>query len=81
MFFEGYDPPDYYLLDEFLTGEHKIIRGAIRNWVNRSVKSVIEAAAHEHTFPVYLVKEPAGLGTLGPFTPQAETTSSPGPFF
>jgi glutaryl-CoA dehydrogenase len=71
MVSESYDPPDYYLLDEFLTEEHKIIRGAIRDWVNRSVKPVIEAAAQEHSFPVYLMKELAGLGALGPFIPQA----------
>jgi glutaryl-CoA dehydrogenase len=70
MDFEHYHPPDYYFLDEFFTEEHKIIRTAIRDWVNRSVKPVIEAASQEHSFPVYLLKEMGEIGALGSFIPQ-----------
>ena len=37
-----YNPPDYFLLDDLLTDEYKIIRSSVRDWVNRSVKPIIE---------------------------------------
>ena len=33
-----FEMPDHYLVDELYTDEHKIIRDATRDWVNRSVK-------------------------------------------
>lgn len=30
-----YSPPDYFLVDELLSDEQKIIPSAIRNWVDR----------------------------------------------
>ena len=65
-----YTPPDYYLVDELLTDEHKIIRSAIRDWVNKSVKPIIEDANQEHRFPVHLIKEMGELGIFGPFLPE-----------
>jgi len=65
-----YNPPDYYLVDELLSEEHKIIRSAIRDWVDRSVKPVIEAAAQNHTFPTHLIKEMGEIGAFGPFIPE-----------
>ena len=65
-----YKPPDYYQLDELLTDEHKIIRSSIRNWVDRSVKPIIEDHAHKHTFPVHLIKEMGEIGAFGPFIPE-----------
>jgi glutaryl-CoA dehydrogenase len=64
-----YTPPDYYLVDELLTDEHKIIRSAVRDWVDRSVMPVIEKAAQKHEFPVYLLKELGDIGAFGPFIP------------
>ena len=65
-----YNPPDYYLVDDLLSEEHKIIRSAIRDWVDRSVKPVIEEAAQNHTFPTHLIKEMGGIGAFGPFIPE-----------
>jgi glutaryl-CoA dehydrogenase len=65
-----YTPPDYYLADELLTDEHKIIRSAIRDWVNKSVKPIIEDANQEHRFPLHLIKEMGELGIFGPFLPE-----------
>ena len=65
-----YNPPDYYLVDDLLTEEHKIIRSAIRDWVERSVKPVIEEAAQNHTFPLHLIKEMGKIGAFGPFIPE-----------
>jgi glutaryl-CoA dehydrogenase len=65
-----YIPPDHYLVDELLTDEHRIVRSAIRDWVDRAVKPVIEEAAQQHTFPVHLIREMGELGVFGPFIPQ-----------
>jgi glutaryl-CoA dehydrogenase len=65
-----YNPPDYYQLDELLTDEHKIIRSSIRDWVDRSVKPIIEEHAQNHTFPKHLIKEMGEIGAFGPFIPE-----------
>jgi glutaryl-CoA dehydrogenase len=66
----AYSPPDHYLVDELLTKEHLIIRSAIRDWVDRSVKPIIEEASQQHSFPIHLVREMGEMGVLGPFIPQ-----------
>ncbi|MEJ2594118.1 MAG: acyl-CoA dehydrogenase family protein [bacterium] len=65
-----YNPPDYYQLDELLTDEHKLIRKAIRDWVDRSVKPIIEDHAQKHTFPKHLIREMGEIGAFGPFIPE-----------
>jgi len=65
-----YIQPDYFVIDDLLTDEHKIIRSSIRDWVDRSVMPVIEKAAQNHEFPEYLFKELGELGAFGPFIPQ-----------
>ena len=44
-----YESPDYFLLDELLTEEHKLIRGAAREWVKR------EISAATYWYPGYIV--------------------------
>jgi len=65
-----YTPPDYYLVDELLSEDHKIIRAAVRDWVNRSVKPIIDQAAQNHEFPMHFIKELGELGAFGPYIPQ-----------
>lgn len=62
--------PDYYALDEILTDEHKIARNAVRDWVNREVKPVIEEYSEKAEFPMHLVKQLGELGAFGPFIPE-----------
>jgi glutaryl-CoA dehydrogenase len=64
------ETPDYYLLDEFLTEEHTIIRSAVRDWVCRVVKPNIDKWAQENHSPTHLIKEMGELGILGPFIPE-----------
>ncbi len=64
-----YNPPDHYLVDELYNDEHKIVRQAIRDWVNRSVKPVIEEYYEKAQFPRHLVKEMGEIGAFGPFIP------------
>ena len=65
-----YTPPDYYLVDELLTDEHKLVRDAIREWVDRSVIPIIDDAAQNHTFPIHLMKELGEIGAFGPYIPE-----------
>jgi glutaryl-CoA dehydrogenase len=64
-----YKSPDYYLLDELLTDEHKLVRGAVRDWVNRAVIPIIDEANQKHEFPGHLVKELGEIGAFGPYIP------------
>jgi len=64
-----YQSPDYYLVDELFTEEHKLIRGAIRAWVNRAVIPIIDEANQKHEFPRHLVKELGEIGAFGPYIP------------
>jgi glutaryl-CoA dehydrogenase len=65
-----YNPPDHFLVDELYNDEHKIVRQAIRDWVDRSVKPVIEEYAEKAQFPFHLVKEMGEIGAFGPFIPE-----------
>ena len=51
-----YEAPDYFLLDELLTEEHKLIRDAAREWVKREVSPIIEDACQKAEFPKQIVK-------------------------
>jgi glutaryl-CoA dehydrogenase len=64
-----YTAVDHYLVDELYTDEHKIVRGAIRDWVNKSVKPVIEDYCNRAEFPKHLIKEMGEIGAFGPFIP------------
>ena len=61
-----YEAPDYYLLDELLSDEHKLIRGSVREWVKKEVSPIIEDYAQRAEFPKHLLK---GLGEIGAFGP------------
>ena len=65
-----YTSPDYYLLDDLLTEEHKLIRETVRNWVKKELSPVIEDYAQRAEFPKILLKGLAELGAFGPTIPQ-----------
>jgi len=64
-----FNAPDHYLVDELYTDEHKLVRNSTRDWVNRSVKPVIEDYCNRAEFPIHLVKEMGEMGAFGPFIP------------
>lgn len=64
-----YNAPDYLYVDELFTDEHKIVRSAVRDWVNKSVIPIIDDACHNHDFPRHLIKEMGELGAFGPYIP------------
>ncbi|TAG99914.1 MAG: acyl-CoA dehydrogenase [Sphingobacteriales bacterium] len=61
-----YTQPDYFLLDDLLTDEHKLIRNSVREWVKSEVSLIIEDCAQKAVFPKHLIK---GLGQIGAFGP------------
>ena len=63
---DAYEQPDYYLLDDLLTEEHKLIRNTVRDWVKKEVSPIIEDFAQRAAFPKHLIK---GLGEIGAFGP------------
>ncbi len=65
-----FQAPDYYLVDDLLTEEHKLVRDAARAWVKREVTPIIEDYAQRAEFPTQLVKGLAEIGGFGPYIPQ-----------
>lgn len=65
-----YQHPDYYLLDELLTDEHKLIRETVQAYVKKEISPIIEEHAQNATFPKKIIKGLGDLGCFGPFVPQ-----------
>lgn len=65
-----YQHPDYYLVDELLTDEHKLIRDAVRAFVKKEISPIIEEYAQKAEFPKQLIRGLGELGCFGPFIPQ-----------
>ena len=65
-----FQAPDYYLLDDLLTEEHKLVRDAAREWVKREVTPIIEDAAQNAKFPKQLLNGLAEIGAFGSFIPE-----------
>ncbi len=64
-----FEAPDYYLIDELLTDEHKLIRATVRDWVKKEVSPIIEDYAQKAEFPKHLLKGLAEIGAFGPTVP------------
>ena len=46
---------DYYLMDELLSDEHKLIRETARAWVKKEVSPIIEEHFENATFPNHIL--------------------------
>jgi glutaryl-CoA dehydrogenase len=66
---DKFHAPDYYLLDELLTEEHKLVRNSAREWVKKEVSPIIEDSCQKATFPKQLIKGLADIGAFGPYIP------------
>ena len=64
-----FQAPDYYLLDELLSDEHKLVRDAARAWVKREVSPIIEEYAQKAEFPNQIIKGLGEIGGFGPYIP------------
>jgi glutaryl-CoA dehydrogenase len=65
-FVDRFEYHDYYLTDELLTDEHKLIRSTVRDWVKKKLTPIIEDYAQRADFPFQLVREMGELGLFGP---------------
>jgi glutaryl-CoA dehydrogenase len=61
---------DYYLMDELLSDEHKLIRESARAWVKKEVSPIIEDYYERAEFPNQILKGLAGIGGFGPYIPE-----------
>ncbi|HVA99516.1 MAG TPA: acyl-CoA dehydrogenase family protein [Bacteroidia bacterium] len=67
---DNYQAPDYYLVDDLLSDEHKLIRDAARAWVKKEVTPIVEEACQKAEFPKQWIKGLASIGAFGPYIPQ-----------
>jgi len=65
-----FQSPDYYLLDELLTDEQKLIRESVRNYVKKDISPIIEDYAQRAEFPQQIVPQLGALGCFGPTIPE-----------
>ena len=66
---DRYTPHDYFLMDDLLTQEHKLIRASARSWIKKEVSPVVEQACQEAEFPKQWIKGLAQIGAFGPTIP------------
>ncbi len=64
-----FQSPDYYLIDDLLSEEHKLVRDAARAWVKKEVSPIIEDYAQRAEFPKQIVKGLGEIGGFGPYIP------------
>lgn len=64
-----YTAPDHFGMDDLLTDEHKMIRDAVRSWVDEKVMPIIEDCAQRNICPTHLIPEMGELGIFGPALP------------
>lgn len=66
-----YTHPDYYLLDELYSDEHKLIRDTARAWVKKEVSPIIDEYYEKATFPMHILGGLGEIGAFGPYIPEA----------
>ncbi|MCZ2442945.1 MAG: acyl-CoA dehydrogenase family protein [Flavobacteriales bacterium] len=71
MHTDKYQHHDYYLMDELLTDEHKLIRETVRTWVKKELSPIIEDYAQRAEFPKQLINGLSEIGAFGPYIPTA----------
>ncbi|HDH96776.1 MAG TPA: acyl-CoA dehydrogenase, partial [Proteobacteria bacterium] len=57
---------DFYKVDDLFSQEERIVRDAVRRFVDERVVPIIEDCFNKHRFPKELIPELAELGCLGP---------------
>lgn len=65
-----FEAPDYYLLDDLLSDEHKLIRSSVRDWLNENISPHINEWAQDNHCPKDLVKQMGEMGFFGPALPE-----------
>ena len=66
---DNFQSPDYYLIDDLLTEEQKLVRDSVRSYVKKEISPIIESYAQKAEFPVQIVKQLGEIGCFGPTIP------------
>jgi glutaryl-CoA dehydrogenase len=67
---DQFQSPDYYMVDELLTEEQKLIRETVRSYVKKEISPIIEDYAQRAEFPEQIVQQLGELGCFGPTIPE-----------
>ena len=67
---DRYSGHDYYLIDELLTDEQKLIRQSARDWLKAEVSPIIEDYYEKAEFPNQILPGLASIGAFGPYIPE-----------
>lgn len=67
---DQFTSPDYFLLDDLLTEEQKLIRETVRTYVKKEISPIIEDYAQRATFPEQVIRQLGELGCFGPTVPE-----------
>ena len=60
-----FEAPDYYVVDDLLNDEQRLIRDSVRSWVKKELSPIIEEYAQKAEFPKHLIKGLDELIELG----------------
>lgn len=66
---DQFQSPDYFLVDDLLTDEQKLIRETVRSYVKKEISPIIEDFAQRAEFPEHIVPQLGDLGCFGPTIP------------
>jgi glutaryl-CoA dehydrogenase len=66
---DRYEAHDYYLMDDLLSDEHKLIRDSARAWVKQEVSPIIEDYYERAEFPKQIIPGLGAIGGFGPYIP------------
>ncbi len=67
---DQYQGHDYYLMDDLLTDEQKLVRDSARAWVKKEMSPIIEEYFEKGTFPKQVIPGLASIGGFGPYIPE-----------
>ena len=67
---DGFQGVDFYDVDSLLSEDERMIRAAVRDWVDEQVLPVIQEAYVEGRFPAHLIPQMGELGMLGANLPE-----------
>lgn len=67
---DQYKAHDYYMMDEFLTDEQKLIRDSLRTYLKKEVSPIIEDYYERGEFPGQIIKGLGEHGCFGPYIPE-----------
>lgn len=66
---DAFESPDFLLLDDLLTEEHKLIRYSVREFVKKEISPIIEDCCQKAYFPKDMIPKFGEIGAFGPTIP------------